>query len=70
MVENQTPGSKKLSPKEIKILRLIATGHTDLEITERLVISLDSVDNEIRKIFKKINVPNRLQAVLWAAKNL
>ena len=70
MAENQTQGSKILSPREIEILRLIATGHTDLEITERLAIGLDSVDGEIRKIFKKINVPNRLQAVLWAAKNL
>ena len=59
-----------LTPREIEILSLVAIGAKNEEIAERLYISSNTVKTHIYNIFKKIDVPNRLQAALWAAKNL
>jgi len=61
---------ENLSERQIEILALIAVGATNDEIADRLCISPHTVKTHIYKIFKKINVPNRVQASLWAAKNL
>jgi len=62
--------SKKLTERQIEILALIAVGDTNDEIAEKLYISPNTVKTHIYSIFKKINVPNRVQAALWAASNL
>jgi LuxR family transcriptional regulator of csgAB operon len=62
--------SSMLTPREIEILSLVAIGAKNEEIADRLYISPNTVKTHIYNIFKKINVPNRLQAALWAAKNL
>ena len=59
-----------LTPREIEILSLVAVGAKNEEIAEKLFISSNTVKTHIYNIFKKIDVPNRLQAALWAAKNL
>ena len=59
-----------LTERQIEILALIAVGSTNDEISEKLFISPHTVKTHLYKIFKKINVPNRIQAALWAAKNL
>ena len=62
--------SEKLTERQIEILALIAVGATNDEIADELCISSHTVKTHLYKIFKKINVPNRVQAALWAAKNL
>jgi len=62
--------SDKLTERQIEILALISVGATNDEIADKLCISPHTVKTHIYKIFKKINVPNRVQAALWAAKNL
>jgi DNA-binding NarL/FixJ family response regulator len=59
-----------LTSREIEILAMISTGTKNEVIAERLFISPNTVKTHIYNIFKKIDVPNRLQAALWAAKNL
>jgi LuxR family transcriptional regulator of csgAB operon len=59
-----------LTRREIEILSLVAAGATNEEIANNLFISPNTVKTHIYNIFKKIHVPNRLQAALWAAKNL
>jgi DNA-binding NarL/FixJ family response regulator len=59
-----------LTSREQEILKLIARGVTNDEIAGMLFISRHTVKTHLYNIFKKINVPNRLQAALWAAKNL
>lgn len=59
-----------LTLRELEILSMVTAGATNLQIAERLFISRHTVKTHLYNIFKKINVPNRLQATLWAAKNL
>lgn len=59
-----------LSAREIEILSLVAVGEKNEAISEALFISPHTVKTHIYNIFKKIKVTNRLQAALWAAKNL
>ena len=59
-----------LTPRELEILSMIAGGSTNEGIAAGLYISPHTVKTHIYNIFKKINVPNRLQAALWAVKNL
>jgi DNA-binding NarL/FixJ family response regulator len=72
----RSPGesSKKdvifLTQRELEILSMVVSGATNEEIAARICISPHTVKTHIYNIFKKIKVPNRLQAALWAAKNL
>ena len=59
-----------LTSREKEILIKISSGSTNSKIAEDLYISPHTVRTHIYNIFKKINVPNRLQAAFWAAKNL
>ena len=60
----------KLTERQTEILALVAVGATNDEIADRLCISPHTVKTHLYNIFKKINVPNRVQAAFWAAKNL
>ena len=59
-----------LTERQIEILAMVAVGLTNEEISDKLCISPHTVKTHLYRIFKKINVPNRVQAALWAAKNL
>lgn len=62
--------SEELTERQIEILAMIAIGATNDEIADKLCISPHTVKTHLYRIFKKINVPNRVQAALWAAWNL
>jgi LuxR family transcriptional regulator of csgAB operon len=59
-----------LSNREIEILGLIAKGSLNTEIAQELYISRHTVKSHLYNIYKKIKVTNRLEAALWAHKNL
>jgi DNA-binding CsgD family transcriptional regulator len=63
-------GKSGLSPREVEILAMIASGANNKTISEKLFISENTVKTHLYRIFKKIDVPNRLQAALWAANHL
>jgi len=62
--------NEDLSDRQIEILSLVAVGATNDEIADKLCISHHTVKTHLYRIFKKLNVPNRIQASLWAVKNL
>ena len=59
-----------LNDDQIKILALLAVGTREEKIAEQLCMSTQAVRMETASILKKINAPNVLQAVLWAAMRL
>ncbi|MFA4915939.1 MAG: response regulator transcription factor [Syntrophales bacterium] len=59
-----------LTSREIEILSMVSIGAKNEGIADKLFITPNTVKTHIYNIFKKIGVPNRLQAALWAAKNL
>jgi DNA-binding NarL/FixJ family response regulator len=59
-----------LSLREQEVLQLIANGESNERIADHLFISSHTVKSHLYRIYKKIEVPNRLQAALWAVKNL
>ena len=60
----------QLTARECEILLLIASGKNNSQIADTLNISRNTVKTHLYNIYNKINVPNRLQAALWAAKHL
>ncbi|MCP4716843.1 MAG: response regulator transcription factor [Deltaproteobacteria bacterium] len=59
-----------LTHREIEILSLVAVGCKNEEVADKLCVSPHTIKTHLYNIYKKINVTNRLQATLWAAKNL
>ncbi len=55
-----------LTRREKQILRLTATGATNVEIADKLNVSMHTVKTHIYNLFKKIGAANRIQAVNWA----
>lgn len=59
----------KLSPKEIEVLQLIAKGHANDKIANKLFITRSTVETHIHHIFEKMRVHNRAEAVAKALKD-
>lgn len=55
-----------LTPRELEILRLIAAGHSNQEIGQRLFLALDTVKGHNRRIFDKLQVQRRTEAIARA----
>jgi RNA polymerase sigma factor (sigma-70 family) len=55
-----------LTEREIEILRLVAAGLSNDEIAQKLVISVSTVKTHLTRIFDKLNVKSRTQAILQA----
>ncbi|OYW78592.1 MAG: hypothetical protein B7Z26_09530, partial [Asticcacaulis sp. 32-58-5] len=55
-----------LTPKEEEVLLWVAAGKTDEDIASILTISRNTVDTHMRHIFRKLDVTNRVQAVVKA----
>jgi len=69
-VPSISPLAVSLSEREKEVLVEIGIGSTNDQIADHLCISQHTVKSHVYRIFRKINVPNRLQAALWASKYL
>ena len=55
-----------LSPRELQVLRLVASGKSNREIAAALVISEHTVARHVQNIFTKLGVPSRTAAGAFA----
>lgn len=65
--QSNTVGEQNiLSQREYEVLKLIAGGLTNKEIAEQLFVSINTVKSHIQRIFEKLEVQNRTQAIVRA----
>jgi len=55
-----------LSERELQVLRLVAAGLTNQQIADELVVVVATVKAHINRIYRKLDVTNRVQAVARA----
>ena len=55
-----------LTARELEVLALVATGRTDAEVAEGLVVSLRTVHAHLRSIYRKLDVHTRSAATRYA----
>ena len=57
-----------LSPLEVRVLRLIANGHTNKEIGAQLSMSEETIKSQVRSILSKLGTDDRTHAVVIGLK--
>jgi NarL family two-component system response regulator LiaR len=60
------PAEEPLTAREVEVLQLVATGLSNQEIAENLVVSERTVRNHVSNILTKLHLANRTQAALYA----
>jgi two-component system, NarL family, response regulator NreC len=67
--EDRADMDNELTPREQQVLVLIAEGLTSGEISDRLVISIKTVDRHRENIMHKLNLHSRVALVKYALRN-
>ncbi len=68
-ISDENKGEQPLTERELLVLRLIASGASNIEIGEKLVISVNTVKSHIKNILEKLQLENRTQAAAYALKH-
>jgi DNA-binding NarL/FixJ family response regulator len=58
-----------LSPRELEVFRLLARGSSNAEIASALFLGEATVKTHLARIFTKLDLRDRVQAVVWAYEN-
>jgi predicted ATPase/DNA-binding CsgD family transcriptional regulator len=65
-ISDVLPWKETLSPREIEILRLVAEGLTNREISQKLHLTIETIKWYNKQIFSKLGAKNRTQAAKLA----
>lgn len=60
--------TSELSKRELEVIRLLAEGLSNIEIAQRLVVSLNTVRNHVQSIITKLDAHSKLEAVSTAVR--
>ena len=58
-----------LSEHEVHMLELVGAGLSNLEIADRLSVSINTVKATLTKAYRKMHVTSRTQAQLWVVRH-
>ena len=68
-IKNNQKNQSFLTKRELEIFSMVAAGLKNQEISSELYIAEGTVKTHINKIYKKLDVDNRVQATLYAIEN-
>jgi DNA-binding NarL/FixJ family response regulator len=63
---NAVSGIDELTPRELEVFRLLATGKTNTEIAAQLIVGETTVKTHVGRILMKLHARDRVQAVVLA----
>ena len=61
--------AERLTPRELDVLSCIAKGFSNQDIAQALFVSEKTVKNHLTNIFRKLNVNDRTQALIYVLKH-
>ena len=66
---DENKGEQALTERELFVLRLVASGAGNMEIAQKLTISVNTVKSHLKNILEKLQLENRTQAATYALKH-
>ena len=66
--ERQTLPAPRLTNRELEVLKLVARGSNNRDISKELFISENTVKNHVRNILEKLHLHSRMEAVVYAVR--
>ena len=66
----KTPALKDLSDREHEVLELIGKGFTSKQISEKLFISIHTVNSHRKNLLRKLDMKSPAQLIVFALENL
>jgi DNA-binding NarL/FixJ family response regulator len=68
-VDKRTENPGGLTPRELDVLRLVASGLSDAEVAQELFLSARTVHAHLRSIYRKLGLRSRTAAARYAIEN-
>lgn len=68
-IADEDRGEQALTERELLVLRLVASGAGNIEIAQKLSISVNTVKSHLKSILDKLQLVNRTQAATYAVKH-
>lgn len=59
----------ELSPRQLDIIRGLSNGLSNKDLAEQLTLSIKTVENHLTRLYRQLNVNNRLEAVAYIHDN-
>lgn len=66
---DEDKGEQALTERELFVLRLVASGASNMELAQKLSISVNTVKSHLKNILEKLQLENRTQAATYALKH-
>ncbi|MBA2347497.1 MAG: GAF domain-containing protein [Solirubrobacterales bacterium] len=63
LLDESVPMEAALTPREVEVVRFLATGMTNQAIAEELVVTVGTVKSHVKHILRKFHAANRAEAV-------